>query len=86
MDIITNFDAASDLLDFIGMGSKFATVAALSGSATSLAGNSIGWQSSGGNTFIYANTSGNSQALGTAAMRIELQGTVPLTLANFVHV
>ena len=31
-------------------------------------------------------STGNSGALGTAAMRIELQGTVPLTLANFVHV
>ncbi len=85
MDIIANFHAASDLLDFVGLGAKFGTVAALAGSATSIGGNSIGWQASGGNTFIYANTTGNSQALGSASMKIELQGSVPLTFGNFAH-
>ena len=85
MDIITNFPAAADMLDFTGLGSKFTSVGALATSATSIAGGAIGWQTSGGNMFIYANTSGNSQALTAAAMKIEVLGTVGLTGNNFVH-
>ena len=85
MDIITNFHATTDMLDFTGLGSKFTSVGALAASATSIAGGAIGWQTSGGNMFIYANTSGNSQALTAAAMKIELLGTVGLTGNNFVH-
>jgi hypothetical protein len=85
MDIITNFHAGLDLLDFTGLGTTFGPVVALAANATSLAAHSIGWQTSGGNTFVYANTGGNSQTLGTSAMKIELQGAVPLTSGNFAH-
>ena len=85
MDIITNFHAAVDLLDFTGLGSKFGQIVALAPGATSLIGNSIGWQTSGGNTFVYVNTGGNASALTSVNMTIELQGTVPLANNNFVH-
>ena len=85
MDIITNFHASVDQLDFTGLGSKFGQIVALPNGATSLIGNSIGWQASGGNTFVYVNTSANSSALTSASMKIELQGTVPLANNNFVH-
>jgi Ca2+-binding RTX toxin-like protein len=85
MDVITNFHSATDVLDFTGLGQKFGPVVALSASATSLAAGSIGWQTVGGNTFIYVNTGGNSQALSSANMQIELQGSVPLTSNNILH-
>ena len=85
MDIITNFHAASDMLDFTGLGGKALSVGALASNATTVAGNTIGWQTSGGNTFVYVNTGGNSAALSAAAMKIELMGTVPLTAGNIAH-
>ena len=85
MDFITNFHAAVDLLDFTGLGSKFGPVVALAASATTLTGNSIGWQTSGGKTFVYVNTGGNNQALTSSNMMIELQGVVPLSATNFAH-
>ena len=85
MDIVTNFHAAVDLLDFTGLGTRFGAVTALASTATTLAGGSIGWQSSGGNTFVYVNTGGGSVALTAASMKVELLGAVPLTTANFAH-
>ena len=85
MDVITNFHAGVDLLDFTGLGAKFGPIVALSSTATSLVGNSIGWQTSGGNTFVYVNTGGNSSALGSANMVIDLVGAVPLASNNFAH-
>lgn len=85
MDIITNFHAATDMLDFTGLGGKPLTVGALASTATSVAGNAIGWQTSGGNTFVYVNTGGNSAALASAAMKIELAGVVPLSSSNIAH-
>ena len=85
MDIITNFHAALDILDFTGLGGKPLTVGALASNATSIGANAIGWQTSGGNTFVYVNTSGNSAALTSASMKIELLGAIPLTSANIAH-
>jgi hypothetical protein len=85
MDIVNNFHTATDLLDLTGLGMKFTSAGALSSTATSIVGSSIGWQISGGNTFVYANTSGNSQALGSAAMKIELLGVVALGAGNIAH-
>jgi hypothetical protein len=83
IDVITNFHAATDLLDLTGIG----TVLSYAGNiaAAKLAAHSIGWQVSGGNTFVYANTSSVSEAQGAANMKIELQGSVALSSGNILH-
>jgi hypothetical protein len=85
MDIITNFNAAADQIDLTWIGSRFSGVAALGPAANSIAANSVGWQTSGGNTFVYANTTARSEALSSANLKVELLGNVPLTGANFGH-
>ena len=85
MDIITNFKVATDKLDFTGISSKFTTLASLATTATQVAADSIEWQVSGGNTYVYANTTSKAEAFASATMKIELQGTVALTTANFAH-
>ena len=80
MDIIANFNASKDLIDLTGLGGTLASAGALSGN---LAAHSVGWQASGGNTFVYVNTSGSSEALASTDMKIELLGTPVLTSANF---
>ncbi len=85
MDIITNFNPATDLIDLTQIGTAFKSIAALSSSATTIAGHSIGWQTSGDDTFVYVNTDGKSEALTSANMKIELFGTVALTSADFLH-
>ena len=80
MDIITNFGAQDslDLTAITGLSSPTAL-----GNATTLASRSVGWQTSGGNTFVYVNTTGGTATLAAAAMKIELLGTPNLTAANF---
>ena len=85
MDIISNFNTATDRIDLTGLSSRFSSVAALSTTATTLAAGAIGWQVSGGNTFVYANTSGRTESLGSTNMKIELQGAIALTAANISH-
>jgi hypothetical protein len=82
MDIIMNFSAANDLIDLTGLG-KLAYVGAIAG--TTLGAQSVGWQQSGGNTFIYVDNTTSSQALGSTSMRIELQGAMTLSSANILH-
>ena len=64
MDIITNFNVAVDLIDLTGLGTSFSTAAALAGTDTSIGAGSIGWQTSGGDTFVYANTSRSGRGTG----------------------
>lgn len=85
-DIITNFNVAVDLIDLTWVGWRFGSVAPLTASATTIAADSIGWLTSGGNTFVYANTSNRTEALTAANTKIELLGTVALTSANFGHI
>jgi hypothetical protein len=84
-DIVVNFRVAADRLDLTWVGCRFSGASALDPSATTIAANSIGWQDSGGNTYVYANTTGRTEALGATDMKIELQGNIPLTSGNFVH-
>ena len=86
MDIITNFNVAVDLIDMTGLATPFSGAAALASGATSLGADSIGWQTVGGNTFVYANTHAQAEALGATDMTIELQGNVALTANNFAYV
>ena len=44
-----------------------------------------GWRQSGGNTFVYVNTTASSKSLGSANMEIELNHSISLTAANFLH-
>jgi hypothetical protein len=50
-----------------------------------LPAHSFGWQTSGGNTFVYVNTGSSAVAVGAANMKIELQGNVALSSGNFLH-
>ena len=52
MDLITNFDVAVDLIDFTGFGGSPVSAAALVPNATTISARSIGWLTSGGNTFV----------------------------------
>ena len=84
MDIVTNFQVVMDSIDLTGPGAAGLTYRNQAGpSASSLAAHSVVWRIGGGDTFIYANTSGATESLGATDMRIELQGAVPLTAANF---
>ena len=85
MDIITNFRVGIDIVDLTGTGTKFSSFAALTPSATTIAAGTAGWQVSGGNTFIYANSTLKSEALTAANMKIELVGNIALTSGSFVH-
>jgi Peptidase M10 serralysin C terminal len=81
MDIITNFHTSSDLIDLSAFSTGLTGFAALSG--TSVAAKSVGWQTSGGNTFVYVNTSSASETLTTANMKVELMGSLTLSRGNF---
>jgi len=81
MDVIANFHS-TDLIDLTGLGTKLAYAGAVS---NKLAARSVGWGQSGGNTFVYVNTTGKAQTLGSVDMKIALLGTVTLTGANITH-
>ena len=85
MDIITNFHTATDILDLTGLGTHLGYVGQLSSNARSIAAGSVGWQTSGGNTSVYANTTTASETLTSANMKIDLQGSVPLSAGNILH-
>jgi hypothetical protein len=87
MDIITNFNVKLDLIDLTGIATKLSYAGAIASTATTLAADSIGFQGSGGNTFVYVNdTSASARLTATSGMmKIELTGTVALTTANFAH-
>ena len=84
MDIISSFAASQDLIDLRGLGVAL-NVAGPVGFFGKLAAHSIAWQVSGGNTYIYINTSNSGERLSSADMKIELAGNVSLTSANFQH-
>ena len=85
MDIITNFHAGVDLIDLSGLGRALGAATAIDPSATTIDAGSIGWQTSGGNTFVYVNTAFRMEALGSANMKIELVGSVALTGDSLLH-
>ncbi len=83
MDIITNFVTATDLIDLTGLGIALNYVG--KDTSTSLAAHSIGWQVSGGNTYLYVNTSSVSEKLTATDMKIELAGKIALTSSDIIH-
>lgn len=84
MDTISNFHVATDLIDLTGIGSKLTYAGKIAAKGTIPAG-SIGWQTSGGNTLVYVNTSGAAEALTAANMEIKLTGALTPTTSNFAH-
>ncbi len=83
-DVITNFNSGSDRIDLTGLGStKLSFVS--NQVSTTIPARSIGWQQSGGNTFVYVNTTAATEALGSANMEIELNGTIPIVASNLLH-
>jgi hypothetical protein len=86
MDIVTNFVANRDHIDLTGIGTSALTYAGtLASSVKTLAANSISVQSASGNTFVYVNTTGASEAITAANLKIELQGSVAVGALNFTH-
>ena len=84
LDVITNFHASSDKVDLTGIGSTALSFIPNQVSTT-VAGRSIGWQQSGGNTLVYVNATTTAEALNAANMEIQLNGTIPLVASNIVH-
>ena len=72
-----------DRIDLTGLAGLSIAPAALDPAATMLAPGSVGWLTSGGNTLVYANTSGSAEALSAANLTVTLRGAVGLTSANF---
>lgn len=83
MDLITNFNTAADVIDLRGLGISLNNAGRMSGST--LGADSVGWQSSGGNTFVYVNTSGASERLTAPSMKIELAGSLRLSSGDIAH-
>jgi hypothetical protein len=84
LDVITNFNVTSDVIDFRALGTKLTYTGQVASGAT-LSGDSIGWQQSGGNTLVYVNTASGAQSLAAASMEIELTGLLAPTIGNFAH-
>lgn len=85
-DVITNFSVARDKIDLTGLGPTVLSFlpARLVGPGP-IASHTITWQNSGGNTFIYVNTSSALETIGSANMKIELQGNMTLLAGDFLH-
>jgi hypothetical protein len=83
MDVITNFTASKDRLDLTGLGTALKYAGQIGGSR--LPSHSVGWQVSGSNTYVYANTSSSNERLSAANMKIDLQGVVSLASNNILH-
>ncbi len=81
MDVITNFNASMDTIDLTGLGQSLRDVGMIRGGT--LGAGSVGWQTSGGNTFVYVNASSGSQTLAGADMKVELLGSVRLGSSDF---
>jgi hypothetical protein len=90
VDVITNFNVGMDHIDLTGLSSALQVAGSINSNGKGanvnvLAAHSIGWQASGGNTFVYVNTSGSKEAVGGTNMKIELMGGVSLSSGNFLH-
>ena len=84
-DIITNFNVSLDKIDLTGIGLTSLTFRSSKLTGNTVASNSIAWQQSGGNTFVYVNNTGSNETTSTANMKIQLNGSLTLTASDFVH-
>ena len=88
MDLITDFHTATDVIDLRGLGIHLnyaGQMSSFGGFGSTLAADSVGWQTSGGNTYVYVNTSGVSERLTAPNMKIELAGSLRLTSSDIAH-
>jgi Ca2+-binding RTX toxin-like protein len=90
-DTVTNFNVASDKIDFSairGLNSNTQPVTSnfLTSTPTSIAAHTIDVLTIGGNTVVYADASGNTEAIGNGHedMQIILTGVAHPTLSDFV--
>ena len=81
MDVIANFNPSMDVIDLTGLGQPLNDAGQIR--YGTLGAGSVGWQASGGDTFVYVNTSGGSEALTCRDMKMELLGSVKLGSSNF---
>jgi hypothetical protein len=84
MDVITNFSSSKDYIDLTGIGSMHLTFAGLT-AGSKLAADTIAYQTSGPNTYLYVNTSGTSESLTATNMKIELNGWQAIGTNNILH-
>jgi hypothetical protein len=89
MDLITNFKVGMDRIDLTSFGAlQYAGSIQSNGKSANadvIAAHSVGWQTSGGNTFVYVNTSGAKESITASNMKIELAGNLSPTSSNFLH-
>jgi hypothetical protein len=84
MDSLYSFSTNKDFIDLTGIGSTHLNFVGYL-SSTNLAANSIGYQTSGSNTFVYVNTSSGSESLSATNMLIGLSGLQTLGANNILH-
>ncbi len=84
MDSLYNFAANRDFIDLTGVGATHLNFVG-SLSISTLAAKSIGYQTSGGNTYIYVNTSSGSEALSATNMLIGISGLQNIGANNILH-
>jgi Ca2+-binding RTX toxin-like protein len=90
LDVIFSFNASADKIDLCGLGVPFQVAGTIpsngrGSSGNTLAAHSVGWQTSGGNTFVYVNTSGGKESISATDMKIELAGGVSPGVGNIIH-
>ena len=90
MDVITNFHPSTDVIDLTGVSSTAlhyvgTSLTSFFGGRTELAAHSIAYQVSGGDTFVYVNTSSSAELLTSTDMKMELVGQLTLNTNDFLH-
>lgn len=85
MDIITNFNVGMDRIDLTSLGALQydGSIQSNGKNGNTIAAHSVGWQVSGGNTFVYVNTSGAKENIAASNMKIELAGNLSPTSSDF---
>ena len=84
MDVIVNFTTNKDFIDLTGIGSTPLTFAGQV-IGNKLTAGTIGFQTSGGNTYVYVNTSGTAESLTATNMKIDLKGSLVIGANNVLH-
>lgn len=88
MDVIARFAPGMDKVDLTGLGTSLQYAGAIKtrgSGANTLAAHSIGTLVSGGNTYVYVNTSGSGESVSGTNMKMELLGSMSLSTSNFLH-
>ena len=88
-DTINDFTHNSDHLDFAAIGGlnsnvQAVTVTSLVSTPANIAAHTIDIVTTGGNTFIYANSTGAPEAIASASMEIHLPSVTGVTSADFI--